>query len=110
MAENKGDARDDRLQGPTRLLRNRDRANVIKELAAEAREKCHETRNAYVQCASGRTLTLVWACKGVLREFNECLHQYTTEEQIERRIAETAARWKAENSELESKAQPGSAS
>lgn len=51
-AEVKGDARDERLQGPMRL-RHRDRHKVMKELNAEALEKCHETRAAYVECAKG---------------------------------------------------------
>mmetsp|Transcript_23411 Transcript_23411/g.62751 ORF Transcript_23411/g.62751 Transcript_23411/m.62751 type:complete len:110 (-) Transcript_23411:297-626(-) len=95
-AEGKSDARGERLQGPM-TLRHRDRNFVVKQLNAEAMEKCNETRLAYVECARGRTLSLSWACKGFFREFNECLHQYTTEEKIERRIAETAAQWKAAN-------------
>ena len=54
MAEqNKGDARDSRLTGPTHNLRHREREHVRKQMAAEARDKCWETRDAYVECARG---------------------------------------------------------
>ena len=97
-AEGKGDARDGRLSGPM-TLRHRDRAHVIKQLSAEALEKCHETRAAYVECAKGgfsliahihtarirlfacpmappgRTLSLPFMCRTVFKDFNACLGQ-----------------------------------
>jgi hypothetical protein len=51
-AEGKSDARGERLQGPM-TLRHRDRNFVVKQLNAEAMEKCNETRLAYVECARG---------------------------------------------------------
>ena len=47
----KGDARDQR-SGPQSLAR-REREAVRKIMNAEALEKCHETRAAYVECAKG---------------------------------------------------------
>ena len=42
---------------PTKLeaqqLRHREREHVRKLVMAEARDKCHETRAAYVECAKG---------------------------------------------------------
>ena len=96
-AEGKGDAREERLSGPQRL-RVRDRNFVLKQMNAEALEKCSETRAAYVECATGgctprelpvsgpdftrfefalagRTLSISWACRGFFNEFNECLKQ-----------------------------------
>ena len=58
-----------------------------KVLMAEARDKCHETRAAYVECAKGRTLSLPFYCREVFKNFNECLKQYTSEEELEKRIA-----------------------
>ena len=50
--EIKNDARDDRLSGPM-SLRHRERNHVRKQMAADARDKCWETRDAYVECARG---------------------------------------------------------
>ena len=93
MEIDKGDARDARLG-----LRHRERDHVRKVLAAEAREKCHETRDAYLECARGRTISLPFACRAVFHDFNACLHQYTTEEELEKRMREyvkppEAAKW-----------------
>ena len=48
----KGDAREDRLQGPMRPL-HREREHVRKQMLKEARDKCDETRGAYIACAKG---------------------------------------------------------
>ena len=99
-AEGKGDAREERLQstgfGTQQMLRHRDRNFVIKQMNAEALERCADMRTAYVKCATGaprpicvprcaldthaellagRTITLAWACKDAFRELNECLHK-----------------------------------
>lgn len=50
--EYKGEARDERLQGPMTVLK-KEREHVRKKMLAEARDKCHETRAAYVECAKG---------------------------------------------------------
>ena len=50
--ENKADAREDRLQGPMRLL-HKEREHVRKQMLKDARQKCDETRDAYVACAKG---------------------------------------------------------
>lgn len=81
---------DNHFHGPppsAQSLRHREREHVRKVMAAEAREKCHVTRDAYVACAKGRTLSLPFMCRGVFKEFNACLAQYTTDEELERRLA-----------------------
>lgn len=83
----KGGARDDRLSGPVHNHRHREREHVRKLLMAEARDKCHETRAAYVECAKGRTLSLPFYCREPFNAFNDCLKLYTTEEELEKRIA-----------------------
>ena len=50
--EQKGDMRDSRLSGPKRLAR-REEEFIRKQMARDALERCHETKLAYVQCASG---------------------------------------------------------
>jgi len=72
-------------------LRHREREHVRKIVLAEAREKCHETRDAYVECARGRSFSLPFMCRGVFKEFNDCLGRYTSDEELERRCASFAA-------------------
>ena len=86
-ASDKADARDSRLQGPM-SLRHRERDHVRKQMLADARDKCHETRAAYVECAKGRTISLPFACRSVFNSFNTCLQQYTSDAELERRLAE----------------------
>ena len=50
--EYKGEARDERLQGPM-TVQKKELEHVRKKMTADARDKCHETRAAYVECAKG---------------------------------------------------------
>tara|TARA_B110001452_G_C15094221_1_gene381648 strand:- start:191 stop:559 length:369 start_codon:yes stop_codon:yes gene_type:complete len=88
-AEIKGEARDARLASGHSHTK-REHEHVRKLLLAEARDKCAETRALYVGCAMGRTLSLAWACRDEFRDFNDCLKQYTTDEQLEKRKEEWA--------------------
>lgn len=65
--EIKNDARDDRLSGPM-SLRHRERNHVRKQMAADARDKCWETRDAYVECARG--VHFPCPCAGIPDYFN----------------------------------------
>ena len=85
--ELKSGGRDDRLSGPKRV-RHREEEHIRKAMLADARDACPEARAAYVECAKGRTITVAWYCKGLFREFNECLKLYTTDAEFERRKAE----------------------
>ena len=85
--EIKTDAREDRLQGPMRAL-HKEREHVRKQMLKDARDQCHETRAAYVECAKGRTLSLPFMCRTDFKAFNACLSQFSSDEELERRIAE----------------------
>ena len=65
--EIKNDARDDRLSGPM-SLRHRERNHVRKQMAADARDKCWETRDAYVECARG--VHFPCPCAGIPDDFD----------------------------------------
>ena len=83
----KADARDGRLSGPMRMWK-REEEFVRKQMTTDALNNCHETRDAYIACAKGRSITSPFFCKGLFREFNECLKQYTTDAEFDRRKAE----------------------
>lgn len=81
---------DNNFSGPppgAASLRHREREHVKKMMTNEAREACHETRDAYVACAKGRTITLPFMCRGIFKEFNACLANHTTDDELERRLA-----------------------
>ena len=54
--EFKGDARDDRLRGPMKALQ-KEKEFVRKQMLKDARDKCDETRAAYIECAKGMPRT-----------------------------------------------------
>ena len=93
--ELKSGGRDDRLSGPKRV-RHREEEHIRKAMLADARAttRAREARAAYVECAKGRTITVAWYCKGLFREFNECLKHHTSDEELARRMeaARAAAR------------------
>ena len=57
----KGDARDARLSGPKKL-RFREQDHVRKQMSKDAIEKCHVTRDAYIECARGTLSCQICEC------------------------------------------------
>mmetsp|Transcript_57953 Transcript_57953/g.125868 ORF Transcript_57953/g.125868 Transcript_57953/m.125868 type:complete len:102 (+) Transcript_57953:225-530(+) len=100
MASNHDDLRDQRLQGP-KSRPNREKELVRKEMSADALNKCHETRGVYVDCIRGRTLSGPIYCRGAFKELNECLKQYTTDEEFERRLGAYRAAKKAQSEQAQ---------
>ena len=103
QGESKADAREEKLQGPMRA-QHKEREFVRKEMLKEARNKCWETRDAYVECCkgahacvaphqdvhagrkknphtpaeracAGRTFSIPFFCRGLFKDLNECLQQ-----------------------------------
>ena len=54
----KVEAREARLEETGSLL-HREKNHVRKQMASDAREKCQETRDIYLQCATGLTHAIV---------------------------------------------------
>merc|ERR1712072_258851 len=61
---------------------------LIRAMKHDALAACKEKGRAYAQCCDGRTISMVWACRAPLHEYNECLHQYTSDVNLEKRKAE----------------------
>ncbi|KAB5516579.1 hypothetical protein DKX38_027227 [Salix brachista] len=53
------------------------------KMKQKALKQCEEYASKYAQCASGRTLSVVWQCRKQAKELNECLHQYTNDAVLE---------------------------
>lgn len=45
-----------------------------------ALKECDHVVAKFADCAKGRTLSVVWACRTQSKEMNECLHQFTSDE------------------------------
>jgi Cytochrome c oxidase biogenesis protein Cmc1 like len=45
------------------------------KMKAKALKECDHFCEKYAQCASGRTLSVIWRCRKEANDLNECLHQ-----------------------------------
>ncbi|XP_010525158.1 PREDICTED: uncharacterized protein DDB_G0275933-like [Tarenaya hassleriana] len=53
------------------------------KMKAKALMECDHYTSKYAQCATGRTLSVVWQCRKQAKELNGCLHQYTNDKVLE---------------------------
>ncbi|KAL0015303.1 hypothetical protein SO802_002372 [Lithocarpus litseifolius] len=53
------------------------------KMKQKALKECDQYTSKYAQCALGRTLSVVWACRQLAKELNGCLHQYTNDTVLE---------------------------
>lgn len=51
-------------------------AALIYKLKQHAMKKCESRAKAYAECAEGRTVSVVWACREHLNDLNACLKQW----------------------------------
>ncbi|CAJ2665986.1 unnamed protein product [Trifolium pratense] len=46
------------------------------KMKVKALKECDEYTKKYAECALGRTLSVVWKCRGQAKVLNNCLHQF----------------------------------
>ncbi|KAJ7786450.1 cytochrome c oxidase biogenesis protein Cmc1 like-domain-containing protein [Mycena metata] len=71
-------------------LSRREEENLLKITKERALKECHEIVKAFADCASGRTVSVAWACRGQLHKMEECMLLYTGPEPYERQRAANA--------------------
>ncbi|KAK6927967.1 Cytochrome c oxidase biogenesis protein Cmc1-like [Dillenia turbinata] len=49
----------------------------------KALKECDHYASRYAECATGRTFSVVWKCRGQAKELNNCLHQFTNDAVLE---------------------------
>ncbi|OIW17578.1 hypothetical protein TanjilG_08856 [Lupinus angustifolius] len=49
----------------------------------KALKECDYYTCKYAECASGRTLSVVWQCRQQAKQLNVCLHQFTNDAVLE---------------------------
>ncbi|XP_028805870.1 uncharacterized protein DDB_G0275933-like isoform X3 [Neltuma alba] len=52
------------------------------KMKQKALKECDHYTAKYAQCASGRTISVVWQCRKQAKELNDCLHRLGNEERI----------------------------
>ncbi|CAN4123609.1 unnamed protein product [Withania somnifera] len=53
------------------------------KMKQKALKECDRYTTKYAECATGRTISVVWQCRKQAKELNECLHQYTNDSVLE---------------------------
>ncbi|XP_020233909.1 uncharacterized protein DDB_G0275933 [Cajanus cajan] len=53
------------------------------KMKQKALKECDRYTAKYAECASGRTLSVVWSCRQQAKELNDCLHQFTNDSVLE---------------------------
>ncbi|CAJ2665987.1 uncharacterized protein DDB_G0275933 [Trifolium pratense] len=53
------------------------------KMKVKALKECDEYTKKYAECALGRTLSVVWKCRGQAKVLNNCLHQFTNDSVLE---------------------------
>ncbi|KAH0460297.1 hypothetical protein IEQ34_010960 [Dendrobium chrysotoxum] len=53
------------------------------KMKQKALKECDYYVAKYAECASGRTLSVVWLCRKQAKRLNECLHDYTNDSVLE---------------------------
>jgi len=67
-----------------------------KEFLKLQREKCKESMTVFAKCAKDAGFMVTFRCREELRIANECLHQYTTDEQYAEFRKEKIDKWVAD--------------
>ncbi|KAG9458396.1 hypothetical protein H6P81_002904 [Aristolochia fimbriata] len=49
----------------------------------KALKECDHYTSKYAECATGKTISVVWQCRKQARELNDCLHQFTNDSVLE---------------------------
>ncbi|KAL0951032.1 hypothetical protein HGRIS_007772 [Hohenbuehelia grisea] len=65
-------------------LSRREEDTLLKTTKARAMKECKEVVQDFADCATGRTISVAWACREKLKRVQECMIQYTGPEPMER--------------------------
>ncbi|PWN20972.1 hypothetical protein BCV69DRAFT_312251 [Microstroma glucosiphilum] len=67
-----------------RALSNREEDALMKSVKAEGLKKCDDVVKRFADCASGRTVSVAWACRDEHKAVQSCLSQYTSPDALDR--------------------------
>ncbi|KAG8933815.1 hypothetical protein FRC02_011137 [Tulasnella sp. 418] len=84
-------------------LSRREEEALWKTTKARAMKACDEEVQAFAACAQGRTVSVVWACRGPLQVMQKCIYQYTNPDNMDMLRAEYVRLRKQQGGEQEGK-------
>jgi len=58
-------------------LSRREEETLVKTTKARALKECDPLVKEFAECATGRTISVAWACRAHLKKVQECMIQYT---------------------------------
>jgi len=64
-------------------LSRREEDTLLKATKARALKECDAFVKAFADCATGRTISVAWACREQLKSLQDCMRQYTGPEPME---------------------------
>lgn len=76
------------LRTPMNALSRREEETLLKTTKARALKECDQVVREFAECATGRTVSVVWACRGEYKTLQECMLQYTGPEPMAKVQAE----------------------
>ncbi|VFQ70247.1 unnamed protein product [Cuscuta campestris] len=53
------------------------------KMKQRALKECDKCAAKYAECATGKTISVVWKCRKQAKELNNCLHQFTNDTVLE---------------------------
>ncbi|RKP05469.1 cytochrome c oxidase biogenesis protein Cmc1 like-domain-containing protein [Thamnocephalis sphaerospora] len=65
-------------------LTRQEEEQLLTEFQKRARKHCDPAIKAFADCATGRTVSVIWACRPLQREMNACLKSYGESGELER--------------------------
>jgi len=69
-------------------LSRREEEALFKNTKARALKECDAVVKDFADCTTGRTISLVWACKDKYKLVQQCMLQYTSSENMDSLRAE----------------------
>jgi len=64
-------------------LSRREEETLLKTTKAHALRECDVVVKEFAACASGRTISVAWACRNQLKQVQDCMVQFTGSEPME---------------------------
>lgn len=63
-------------------LSRREEDTLMKATKAHALKECDPLVKQFAECATGRTVSVAWACKSKYKEVQDCISQFTGPENM----------------------------
>lgn len=64
-------------------LSRREEESLLKTTKARALKECDAVVKDFAECATGRTVSVAWACKAKYKEVQDCMFQFTGPDAME---------------------------